>query len=45
MARKLIWIESENFEGFGCSHCNWRFKPTGAIVGESLDRMKRDYKA
>jgi hypothetical protein len=43
MPRKLEWIESQNFQGFGCSECTWRFKPSGALVGYSLDEMKRKY--
>jgi hypothetical protein len=45
MARKLVWIERHNFQGFGCSQCTWMFKPTGALVGESLDKMKNDFEA
>jgi hypothetical protein len=45
MPRKLVWIENANFEGFGCSECNWVFKPASAIVTESLDEMKRKYEA
>jgi hypothetical protein len=45
MQRKLEWIESQNFQGFGCSECNWKFKPLGALVGDSLDEMKRNYEA
>lgn len=45
MARKLVRIESENFQGFGCSECNWVFKPTGPFVGNTLDEMMRKYKA
>jgi hypothetical protein len=45
MPRKLVWIENANFEGFGCSQCNWVFKPASAIVTESLDEMKRKYEA
>lgn len=43
MARKLIWIKSDNFQGFGCSQCSWMFKSTGVLVGKSLDKMKEDY--
>jgi hypothetical protein len=43
MARKLVWIENQNFQGFGCSQCDWVFKPSGVLVGESLDKMKQDY--
>jgi hypothetical protein len=45
MPRKLVWIENQNFEGFGCSGCNWVFKPSSAIVTESLDEMKQEYGA
>jgi hypothetical protein len=45
MARTLVWIETQNFQGFGCSLCSWMFKPTGVLVGESLDKMKKDYEA
>jgi hypothetical protein len=43
MPRKLIWIETQNFVGFTCSECNWVFRPSGAHVGESLDKMKQRY--
>ena len=43
--RKLVWIENKNFQGFGCSECNWVFKPSGALVAESLDEMKQKYGA
>ena len=45
MPRKLVWIEKQNFQGFGCSACAWVFKPAGALVGESLDEMKQKYEA
>jgi hypothetical protein len=43
MPRKLVWFESQRFQGFGCSECGWVFKPSGEVVGESLDEMKRKY--
>jgi len=43
--RKLVWIENQTLQGFGCSECNWRFNPSGAPVGKSLDEMKRNYEA
>ena len=43
MPRKQVWIESQKFEGFGCSECNWVFKPSGTPVDESLDDMKQKY--
>jgi hypothetical protein len=45
MPRKLVWIESQKFVGFGCSECLWVFKSTSPFVGRSLDRMKQAYKA
>jgi hypothetical protein len=43
MPRKLEWIKSQDFQGFGCSECNWKFKPLGAPAGDSLDEMKKKY--
>jgi hypothetical protein len=45
MPRKLVWIQSKDFQGYACSECNWRFKPSGALVGNSLDEMKERYEA
>jgi hypothetical protein len=45
MPRRLAWIKEQNFQGFGCSECNWRFNPAGAPTGDSLDEMKRKYEA
>jgi hypothetical protein len=35
--------KGDNFQGFGCSECNWVFKSPGSVVGDSLDEMKRKY--
>ena len=43
MPRKLEWIKSENFQGFRCSECDWKFKPSGAVVGDSLVEMVKEY--
>lgn len=45
MERTLKWISDENFEGFGCSECDWKFKPLGALTDDSLERMKKTYEA
>jgi hypothetical protein len=45
MARRLEWIKSQNFQGFGCSECDWKFNPSGALSDDSLDEMKRKYEA
>ena len=36
-------VNNQDFQGFGCSACNWVFKPSGALDGDSLDEMKRKY--
>ena len=43
MARKLVWIENQKFQGYGCSQCNWVFQPSGAPVGESLAKMIKSF--
>jgi hypothetical protein len=43
MVRRLEWIESENFQGYGCSECDWKFSPSGAILHFPLDEMKKKY--
>jgi hypothetical protein len=45
MARGLAWIKTQNFQGYGCSECDWEYKPSGAIAGDSLQEMKRKYEA
>jgi hypothetical protein len=45
MRRELVWIENQDFQGFGCSECKWVFKTSDALVGESLDEMKQQYEA
>jgi hypothetical protein len=45
MPRRVVWIENQNFQGFGCSECNWVFRPSNALGGESLDEMKKKYEA
>jgi hypothetical protein len=45
MPRKVEWIESQNFHGFGCSEWNWKSSPSGPLTGDSLDEMKRKYEA
>jgi hypothetical protein len=43
MQRKLVWIEEQHFQGWGCSECAWVFNPSGAPTGKSLDEMKENY--
>jgi len=43
MRRELVWIEQQDFRGFGCSECGWRFQPSGPPTGASFDEMMRNY--
>jgi hypothetical protein len=45
MLRKRVWIEKRNFKGFGCSECDWVFKPSSALIRESLKEMKQTFEA
>jgi hypothetical protein len=45
MPRRLEWVESQTFQGFGCSECGWKFQPSGEVAGDSLEEMKRKYEA
>jgi hypothetical protein len=42
--REMVWIERQKFQGWACSECEWAFNPSGALIGESLDKMKSRYK-
>ena len=42
-SRKLVWVEGQSVEGWGCSECAWVFNPSGPAVGKSLDEMKRNF--
>jgi hypothetical protein len=43
MHRRLVWVERQNLEGWGCSECAWVFTPVGAPIGNSLDEMKEKF--
>lgn len=43
MHRKLIWTESPNFQGWGCSQCAWVFNPSWPPVGNSMEEMKTNF--
>jgi hypothetical protein len=45
MARNLIFVKKPNFEGFGCSECNWVYKPDEEIAGLSLEDMMKKFEA
>jgi hypothetical protein len=43
MSRGLAWIQSQTFQGWGCSECDWKYKPSVAPAGATLDEMKKKY--
>jgi hypothetical protein len=43
MARELISVEKERFQGWTCAACAWEFKSSGPVVGNTLDEMKQNY--
>lgn len=43
MRRRLVWIETQGFRGWGCSECTWVFNPAGSPLGHSLDEMIQNY--
>jgi hypothetical protein len=45
LSRKLVWVEGQSFEGWGCSECAWLFNFSGPLSGKSLGEMKRTFQA
>jgi hypothetical protein len=43
MARELIWVEKERFQGWRALRCAREFKSSGPLVGDTLDEMKPNY--
>ena len=43
-SRKLMRVESQNFQGWVCSECAWVFNPLGPPAGQSIEEMKTHYK-
>lgn len=41
--RQMIWIKTARMEAWGCSQCDWTFKPLDPLRGSSLDEMKQNY--
>ena len=42
-SRRLVWVEGQNFRGWGCSECAWLFNFSGSLSGKSLGEMKRTF--
>jgi hypothetical protein len=43
MRRRMVWVERQDFYGWGCSACAWVFGTAGPPVGESIDEMKSHF--
>ena len=43
--RKLIWVEEHNGEAPGCSQCAWVFCSSSPTTGETMDVMRRNFRA
>jgi hypothetical protein len=43
MRREIIWVEKEDFQGWACSQCAWKFKPSGVPTGNTIGEMKQNY--
>ena len=41
--RKLVWDESQSFQGWACSECDWVFNPSWPLAGKSIDEMKTSF--
>ena len=43
MRRKLVWVETPNFQGWACSDCAWAFNASWPLVGNTIDEMKTKF--
>lgn len=41
--REMIWVQTENVESWGCSECDWIFKPSGPPHGFAMEDMKQNF--
>ena len=39
MARELIWVEKERFQGWVCSACGREFRASGPLVGNTIEEI------
>ena len=45
MAREMVFVERERFEGWACSNCAWIFNESGPLGDKSIEEMKQRYEA
>jgi len=43
LAREMVWVERERFQGWVCSVCAWIFRGCGPLGDGSIEEMKRRY--
>jgi len=43
MQRELVWVEKDDFHGWVCSECAWKFKPSGVPTGNTIYEMKQEF--
>lgn len=43
MRRKLVWTETQNFQGWACAECAWVFNPPWPFAGKSIEEMKTNF--
>lgn len=43
LLRRMVWIETDRIEAWGCSACAWTFSPSGPPAGADLEEMKRNF--
>jgi hypothetical protein len=43
MLRRLVWVKTKDFQGYGCSQCAWVYQSSAALVGDSIETIKREY--
>ena len=42
-AERWYVVEKGDFQGWVCSECAWKFKPSGVLSGNTIDEMKQEY--
>lgn len=41
--REMVWAKTENFVGWACCQCAWKFTPSGIPTGNTLAEIKENY--
>jgi hypothetical protein len=43
MRRELLWVKTNDFQGWACSQCAWAFRTSEPPMGNTLEEMKENY--